>query len=107
MLAPAAELIDRIIHECAGVRVLATSREPLGVEGERIVPVHPLSEEHDAELFVDRARASRPDFNPDREPVGAVAEICRRLDGVPLAIELAAARVRDDSRYKRSGEEGA
>ncbi|CDO10837.1 AfsR/SARP family transcriptional regulator [Mycolicibacterium cosmeticum] len=94
VLAPAAELIDRIIHECPGVRVLATSREPLGVEGERIVPVHPLSEEHAAELFVDRARASRPDFNPDREPVGAVAEICRRLDGVPLAIELAAARVR-------------
>ncbi|MEN4479551.1 AfsR/SARP family transcriptional regulator [Mycolicibacterium cosmeticum] len=94
VLAPAADLIDRIILECPGVRVLATSREPLGVEGERIVPVHPLSEEHAAELFVDRARASRPDFDPDREPVGAVAEICRRLDGVPLAIELAAARVR-------------
>jgi predicted ATPase/DNA-binding SARP family transcriptional activator len=94
VLATAAELIDRITNECPAVRVLTTSREPLGVEGERIVPVHPLPEDHAAELFVDRARASRPDFDPDHEPVGAVAEICRRLDGVPLAIELAAARMR-------------
>jgi predicted ATPase/DNA-binding SARP family transcriptional activator len=94
VLATAADLIDRITHECPAVQVLTTSREPLGVEGERIVPVHPLSEGHAAELFVDRARASRPDFDPDLEPVGAVAEICRRLDGVPLAIELAAARMR-------------
>jgi predicted ATPase/DNA-binding SARP family transcriptional activator len=94
VLATAADLIGRITNECPAVRVLTTSREPLGVEGERIVPVHPLSEDRAAELFVDRARASRPDFDPDREPVGAVAEICRRLDGVPLAIELAAARMR-------------
>lgn len=94
VLANAAALIDRITYECPGVRVLATSRESLGVEAERLVPVHPLSEDDAAVLFVDRARASRPDFDPDREPVGAVAEICRRLDGVPLAIELAAARMR-------------
>ncbi|MDX1878278.1 BTAD domain-containing putative transcriptional regulator [Mycolicibacterium sp. 141076] len=94
VLTAAATLIDRITYECPGVTVLATSREPLGVEAERIVPVQPLSEDDAAELFVDRARASRPDFDPDREPAGAVAEICRRLDGVPLAIELAAARMR-------------
>lgn len=94
VLATTAALIDRITYECPGVQVLTTSREPLGVEAERIVPVHPLSEDDAAALFVDRAKASRPDFDPDREPVGAVAEICRRLDGVPLAIELAAARMR-------------
>ena len=94
VLATAAAMIDRITYECPGVQVLTTSREPLGVEAERIVPVHPLSEDAAAELFIDRAKASRPDFDPDREPAGAVAEICRRLDGVPLAIELAAARMR-------------
>ncbi|BBX33219.1 putative ATPase [Mycolicibacterium mageritense DSM 44476 = CIP 104973] len=94
VLDEAAALIDRIAAECPGVKVLATSREPLGLDGERIVPVPPLAEHHAAELFAERARASRPDFDPGREPVGAVAEICRRLDGVPLAIELAAARMR-------------
>ncbi|AFM18258.1 putative ATPase [Mycolicibacterium chubuense NBB4] len=94
VLADAARLVERIARECPHVTVLATSREPLGVEGERVLPVQPLSEDHAAELFTERARASRPDFDPEREPVGAVAEICRRLDGVPLAIELAAARMR-------------
>ena len=57
-------------------------------------PVPPLAAEEATELFADRARAGRPDFDLDREPVGAVAEICRQLDGLPLAIELAAARMR-------------
>ncbi len=57
-------------------------------------PVPPLAVEDATALFADRARAGRPDFDLDREPVGAVAEICRRLDGLPLAIELAAARIR-------------
>ena len=74
--------------------MLATSREALGVEGERILPVPPLPVEDATTLFAERARASRPDFDLDQEPVGAVAEICRRLDGLPLAIELAAARMR-------------
>ena len=56
--------------------------------------VEPLPVEDATTLFADRARASRPDFDLDHEPVGAVAEICRRLDGLPLAIELAAARMR-------------
>ena len=74
--------------------MLATSRAALGVEGERILPVPPLPDEDAATLFADRARAGKPDFDLAREPVGAVAEICRRLDGMPLAIELAAARMR-------------
>ena len=94
VLPAAAKLIDRIVRDCSRVKLLATSREALGVEGERVMPVHPLSDGDAAELFAERARASRPDFDPAREPVGAVAEICRRLDGVPLAIELAAARMR-------------
>ena len=90
----AAQLVDRIVRNCPRVSVLATSREPLGTEGERITPIPPLPPGDAAELFVERARAARPDFDADHEPVGAVAEICRRLDGVPLAIELAAARMR-------------
>ena len=69
-------------------------REALGVEGERILSVPPLPVEDATALFAERARAGRPDFDLDHEPVGAVAEICRRLDGLPLAIELAAARMR-------------
>lgn len=94
VLDAAAELIDQIVRHCLRVTVLATSREALGVEGERIVAVAPLADDAAAALFADRARAGRPDFDIDREPVGAVAEICRRLDGLPLAIELAAARMR-------------
>jgi len=94
VLDESAELVDRIARECPHVSVMATSREALGVSGERIVPVPPLPHEDAAELFAERARACRPDFDLDNEPVGAVAEICRRLDGIPLAIELAAARMR-------------
>lgn len=94
VLPHAALLMDRITTHCPEVKVLATSRESLGVEGEQVVPVKPLTEEAAATLFVERARASRPDFDPEHEPAGAVADICRRLDGLPLAIELAAARMR-------------
>ena len=89
-----ARLLDQIAGHCPSVSLLATSREALGVGGERIMPVEPLSVEDATALFADRARASRPDFDLDREPVGAVAEICRQLDGLPLAIELAAAKMR-------------
>jgi predicted ATPase/DNA-binding SARP family transcriptional activator len=94
VLDAAAKLIDQIVRHCPKVVVLATSREAIGVEGERILPVPPLPVEDATRLFADRARAGRPDFDLDHEPVGAVSEICRRLDGLPLAIELAAARMR-------------
>jgi predicted ATPase len=94
VLESSAQLIERITHECPRVTVLATTREPLSATGERVVPVPPLPIDDATELFAERARASRVDFDLNHEPVGAVAEICRRLDGVPLAIELAAARMR-------------
>uniref|UniRef100_UPI001FE66E4E ATP-binding protein n=1 Tax=Pseudonocardia pini TaxID=2758030 RepID=UPI001FE66E4E len=94
VLAPAADLLDAVVRYCPGVTILATSREPLGVEGEQILPVDPLSAEDALALFTERARAVRPGFDPADEAPGAVAEICRRLDGLPLGIELAAARMR-------------
>jgi predicted ATPase/DNA-binding SARP family transcriptional activator len=94
VLDEAAHLLDQIAAHCPKVSVLATSREALGVAGEQIMPVEPLTQADATTLFAERARASRPDFDLDHEPVGAVAEICRQLDGLPLAIELAAARMR-------------
>ncbi|MFB4316817.1 LuxR C-terminal-related transcriptional regulator [Actinomadura sp. 21ATH] len=88
LLDAAAGFADRILAACPGTRILATSRERLGVPGERIVRVGPLSSDAEA-LFADRARAADPDFTADP---GTLAEICARLDGMPLAIELAAAR---------------
>lgn len=94
VLDAAARLLDQIVRHCPGVLVLATSREALGVEGERILPLAPLPARDGAALFLDRARAGRPDFRLDGDEETAVVEICRRLDGLPLAIELAAARTR-------------
>ncbi|MFF5423374.1 MULTISPECIES: BTAD domain-containing putative transcriptional regulator [unclassified Streptomyces] len=89
----AAALAETLLTHCPRLRVLATSREPLGVPGETVRPVEPLPPDPAHRLFAERARAVRPSFDPDRE-AAAVAEICRRLDGLPLAIELAAARLR-------------
>ncbi len=99
----AADLCDRLLAHCPRLRILATSREPLGITGEALCAVPPLL--HDAaagdaetlpavRLFADRARAVDPAFSLTSGNVGSVMEICRRLDGLPLAIELAAARTR-------------
>jgi predicted ATPase len=105
LLEPVAELVEFLVHSCAGLVVLATSREGLAVDGERILPVPSLpSPSPDAapeaagqadavRLFVERARAVDPDFALTGENTAAVIQVCQRLDGVPLAIELAAARV--------------
>ncbi|MBO2453148.1 hypothetical protein J4573_39065 [Actinomadura barringtoniae] len=86
----AAAFAERILLACPGTRVLVTSRERLGLSGERIVPISPLPLGSDAErLFHDRALAADPEFVA--EPA-VVADLCARLDGMPLAIELAAAR---------------
>ncbi|MGW2271327.1 AfsR/SARP family transcriptional regulator [Streptomyces yangpuensis] len=89
----AAELAERLLTHCPGVRVLATSREPLGIPGETVRPVEPLPPDPAHRLFADRGAAARAGFSVDEDPA-AVAEICARLDGLPLAIELAAARLR-------------
>lgn len=88
-----AELADRLLAECPELTVLATSREPLGVPGEAILPVEPLPDPVALRLLAERGAAARAGFDPAEDPV-ACAEICRRLDGLPLAIELAAARLR-------------
>ncbi|MFI6296029.1 ATP-binding protein [Nonomuraea sp. NPDC050790] len=85
-----AALAERLLTACPGVRVLATSREPLGVTAEHLWPVRPLPPSEAVRLFTDRARAVRPDFAGG----AAVESICVALDGLPLAIELAAARMR-------------
>ena len=91
----AASLVERLLLAGRGLRVLATSRAPLGVQGEAEVPVAPLSIDSDAvALFLARARAARPALGDDTETAAMAARICRDLEGLPLAIELAAARAR-------------
>jgi predicted ATPase len=105
-VAEAAPELVRLLDGCPALQLLVTSRQVLRLRGEREFPLAPLpvpapGEEGDealqnpaVQLFVDRARAVHPAFVLEHGNVGAVAEICRRLDGLPLAIELAAARVR-------------
>ncbi|MEV6543434.1 BTAD domain-containing putative transcriptional regulator [Streptomyces sp. NPDC051665] len=89
----AARLVETLLERCPGLTVLATSREPLGVPGELLRPVEPLPDPVALRLLADRGAAARPGFSVEDDPE-ACAEICRRLDGLPLAIELAAARLR-------------
>ena len=95
LLDASAALAAALLKACPGLTFLATSREPIGVAGEVSWRLPSLSLADDAiELFCDRARHARADFTVTDVNVAAVDEICRRLDGLPLAIELAAARVR-------------
>src|SRR5262249_6559259 len=100
-----ASLVDDLLHRCPGISVLATSREPLGLSWETVWPVAPLDipveggaigaeaivTVESVELFLDRARMLRPSFALGDANAHEVAQICRRLDGIPLAVELAAA----------------
>ncbi|MEZ4769980.1 MAG: hypothetical protein R2844_16295 [Caldilineales bacterium] len=105
----AAPLVDDLLRRCPWLHVLVTSRQPLRVRGERQIAVQPLAlpaasparkvvtaedmlRYPAVELFADRAEAVLPDFAVDDGNAAAVAELCRRLDGLPLAIELVAAR---------------
>lgn len=108
LLSACAGLAGALLRECPAMRILATSREPLGVAGETIWrvpsltvadPVHPpphdrLAQFEAVRLFAERAAAARPGFQVTADNARAVAQVCYRLDGIPLAIELAAARVR-------------
>jgi non-specific serine/threonine protein kinase len=115
LVAACAQLAETLLSACPGLRILATSREPLGIPGEAVWVVPPLTlpdphpwrdpaSGHDAlpayqqseavRLFVARAASATPAFSLTTENGAWVAEVCRRLDGMPLAIELAAARVR-------------
>jgi predicted ATPase len=104
-VAEAAPFVTELLSSCPGLVALVTSRAVLRLGGEHEFTVDPLgvpadgppdslSEYESVRLFIARARAARPDFRMDDENAAAVAEICRRLDGLPLAIELAAARVK-------------
>src|ERR1700720_20960 len=101
----AARMAETLLRAPRAIGVIATSREPLRAEGEQIYPVQPLAVPTEdsangedplrygaVRLFVDRTRAAAPHFSPDAGVLAAIAGICRRLDGIPLAIELAAAR---------------
>lgn len=97
----AASLTAALLGACPDLRVLATSREALAIGGERLYPIPPLRLDDDrperspaVRLFCERAAAVRPDFALTAANTEAVVEICRRLDGLPLAVELAAARTR-------------
>jgi predicted ATPase/DNA-binding CsgD family transcriptional regulator len=103
VLGPAGQVVVMLAGQCPGVRMLATSRERLDVPGELVFPVPPLGLPDDGSvravaaseagrLFVARARAASPGFALTADSAAAVAEVCSRLDGMPLAIELAAAR---------------
>src|SRR5262249_25753811 len=88
-----AALCAALLQRCESLAIVATSREPIGIEGERTIAVPSLDVETEAvELFVARADAAAPGFATADDEV--IREICRRLDGIPLAIELAAAAVR-------------
>ncbi|MDA3649187.1 winged helix-turn-helix domain-containing protein [Saccharopolyspora indica] len=90
----AAEVVRGILSAAPGLRVLATSREPLGLAGEAVWTVPPLRQADAEQLFALRAAASAPGFAVTEHNAEAVATICRRLDRIPLALELAATRVR-------------
>ncbi len=89
-----AHLSDDLLHQCVGLKILASSREALGISGEVSYHVPSLPDSESTQLFLDRARAVNPNFNLTDGNAASIAQICSRLDGIPLAIELAAARVK-------------
>ncbi|MFI6943100.1 BTAD domain-containing putative transcriptional regulator [Streptomyces sp. NPDC050418] len=93
VIGAAADMLAYLLARCPGLTVLATSREPLGVPGELVRPLGPLPEDMALRLLDERGAAARPGFSVGDDRAAA-EEICRRLDGQPLAIELAAARLR-------------
>src|SRR5919201_4740755 len=91
---PAAGPVARLLESAPGLNVVATSRARLRIAGEHEFSVPPLADDEAAELFVARAQAAKPDFAVSEQNAAAVAQLCARVDGLPLAIELAAARTK-------------
>jgi predicted ATPase/DNA-binding SARP family transcriptional activator len=94
VIGAAAEAAEALLRRCPGLRLLATSREGLRIGGETLWPVPPLAPDDAVGLFLARARSAGATIEPTDDERGAIADICARLDGLPLAIELAAARTR-------------
>ena len=94
LIAACAKLTDELLHQCAGLKILASSREALGIAGEVAYRTPSLADTESTSLFVERARAANSKFFLTESNASAVAQICHRLDGIPLAIELAAARTK-------------
>jgi predicted ATPase/class 3 adenylate cyclase len=90
----AGAVIRDLLGTAPGLKVLASSQAALHVAGEQQFQLRPLASDAAIELFIERARAVRPDFEPDSETLDSIATICERLDGLPFAIELAAAQIR-------------
>ncbi|MBI5567823.1 MAG: AAA family ATPase, partial [Chloroflexi bacterium] len=107
LVTASAQLVETLLHACPDLTILASSREQLGIAGEaafrvpslaipdlhQLPPIETLTQYEAVQLFVDRAQLALPEFAITAENAGAIAQICHRLDGIPLAIELAAARV--------------
>ena len=94
VLAGVRPLVDQLLRRCPRLRIVTTSREPLGLTGETTWRVPSLDRDTGVELFVQRARHVRPDLDPTADDLATIALVADRLDGIPLAIELAAARMR-------------
>jgi len=94
VLDPVMELVSGVVAGCPTVTTVATSREPLGLAGEQVERIPSLGRDDGVELFMSRAVAADFSFTPTQADVDVVAAVCARVDGIPLAIELAAARIR-------------
>ncbi len=89
-----AQMADQLLHACLNLKIIASSREALGINGETVYRVPSLKDDEATRLFLERATKAEPRFHITDENASFVAQICSRLDGIPLAIELAAARVK-------------
>jgi predicted ATPase len=94
LISACAHLANDLLHQCAGLKILASSREALGIAGEIAYRTPSLADSESTRLFVERAYAANPKFSLTESNASSVAQICSRLDGIPLAIELAAARTK-------------
>ncbi len=89
-----AKFVNELLEVLPGLKIIVTSRDPLQLRVEQVYPLAPLETQHAVELFIQRAQSVKPDFSPADEDAQAIAELCHRLGGLPLAVELAALRAK-------------